>query len=86
MFTQADNPSNGLDLNSLLNGLIGTAGSAYATNQNSQAAQAIANSQAQYAALNGGAQNPLAIFSTSSGKQWLIVGAGILALALILRH
>lgn len=82
--TAADNPSNGLDINSLLGQLIGTAGNSYIATQNSGAA--IAASQAQYAAYAGQPSNPLAILSTSSGKSWLIIGAGILALALILRH
>jgi hypothetical protein len=83
--TSGDGGSNGLDITSLMNNLVGTAGSAYIASQNSQAA--IAASQAQAAASQNSLSNALAIFSPSSPYfDYAIIGAAILALALILRR
>jgi hypothetical protein len=80
----ADNPSNGLSSTDLFSQLIGTAGQAYVANQQSQAAQAIG--QAQVAAAYAQPANPLAVLTTGSGRTWLLIGGGVLALALILRR
>ncbi len=85
----ADNPSNGLDVTSLFNNLVGTAGNAFVAQQNSQAAQSIA--AAQIAAAEAAPSNGLAFltpgyFSTPNGRMILYLGVGILALALILRR
>lgn len=79
----SENPSNGLDINGLMSNLIGTAGSAFNSAQNSAAAQSIA--QAQIASQAASPSNPLAIFTGSSGSSWLLIGAGVIVLALILR-
>ncbi|HEY1503717.1 MAG TPA: hypothetical protein VGF92_05420 [Stellaceae bacterium] len=80
--TPADNPSNGIDLNSLLGNLTGAATTAFTAAQNSAAAQSIA--QAQIAASAASPGNPLAILSTVN-PTYLWIGAGIIVLALILR-
>lgn len=82
--TGEGNSSNGLDLNGLMGNLIGSATVAYQANQASEAAQSIAQAQAAAAYANPG--NPIAFLTTGSGKNWLIIGAGLLALALILRR
>jgi hypothetical protein len=83
--TTADqNPSNGLDLNSLMGSLIGGGTQAFVASQNSAAAQSIA--QAQIASLQANPGNPLAIFSGPNGKFYIYLGVGLLALALILRR
>lgn len=78
--------SNGLSGTDLFSQLIGTAGQAYVANQQSQAAQAIGSAQVAAAQANAG--NPLAFIGLggTSGRTWLLIGGGILALALILRR
>jgi hypothetical protein len=76
--------SNGFDLSGLMNNLIGTAGNAYVANQQSQSSQA--NAAAAAAAAYAQAGNPLAVLTTGNGKTWLLIGGGVLALALILRR
>lgn len=76
--------SNGFDLTGLMNNLIGTAGDAYVANQQSQSSQAQAAAAAYAAYAQPG--NPLAVLSSGSSRSWLIIGAGVLALALILRR
>jgi hypothetical protein len=68
--------SNGLDINGLMGSLLDNATTAYVTNQQSAAAQAALSAPS----------NPLAFITGGSGRSWLIVGAGVLALALILRR
>jgi len=80
----ADNPSNGLDINGLMQSLIGTAGGAYTANQQSQSS--IAMSKAGIAPIYAAPWNPLVALGSGSGRMWLIIGGGILALALILRR
>jgi hypothetical protein len=76
--------SNGFDVTGLMNNLIGTAGNAYVANQQSQLSKA--NAAAAAAAAYAQSANPLAVLTGGSSRSWLIIGAGVLALALILRR
>ncbi len=80
----SQNPSLGLDVNGLMTSLIGTAGNAYIANQQSQSS--IAMSRAGIAPIYAAPWNPLVAIGGGSGRMWLIIGGGILALALILRR
>ncbi len=80
----SQNPSLGLDVNGLMTSLIGTAGNAYVANQQSQSS--IAMSRAGIAPIYAAPWNPLAAIGGGSTRMWLIIGGGILALALILRR
>lgn len=82
-FSGGSNPSNGIDLNSLIGNLTGAASNAFTASENSAAAQSIA--QAQIAAAQANPANPIAFLTGPNGRTYLLIGAAILALALILR-
>lgn len=81
--TTQGNSSNGLDLNGLMSNLLNNATDAYVANQQSQSSQALG--AAAIAAAAAQPANPLvAVFG--SNQNFILIGVGVLALALILRR